>query len=324
VTGALLAAYTAVGGTGGPLGSPTSDQGATPDGKASYQHFQEGSIYVTAAHGARVLPTVIRDYWASSGWELGPLGYPSGDATVTSDGRATVQDFEGGQVYASTATGAHAVPASLASAYQTAGGESGGLGLPVIDGRTTPDKRAAYQHFEGGSIYSTAATGAHAVPTLLRDAWAASGWENGPLGYPSADAMTLPDGIGRYQQFQKGSVYWSPSSGAHVLFGPVYGAWAATGLERGMLGYPTRDVATAPDGKGRFAYFRGGAIYWSSTTGAHIVRGAVLDAWASTGWEQGPLGYPTSDAVLAVGGRTTFQHGVIQIAADGAAAVVVR
>jgi uncharacterized protein with LGFP repeats len=198
----------------------------------------------------------------------------------------------------------------------------GALGLPVTDARKTPDGIAVYQHFEGGSIYSTSATGARAVSGPIRDAWAASGWEKGVLGYPTGNATPAPDGIGRYQQFQKGSVYWSPSTGAHIVQGPVLNAWAAAGWERGVLGYPTRDAASTPDGIGRFGFFQGGAVYWSAATGAHVLRGAVLNAWGSTGWERGRLGYPTSDAQLAPGGRTTFQHGAITISAtDGTSAI---
>ncbi|HEY1158162.1 MAG TPA: hypothetical protein VGE95_17980 [Arthrobacter sp.] len=40
---------------------------------------------------------------------------------------------------------------------------------------------------------------------------------------------------------------------------------------------------------------RGGAIIWSPATGAHISVGAIRSIWASTGFESGRLGYPTSD-----------------------------
>jgi uncharacterized protein with LGFP repeats len=93
-----------------------------------------------------------------------------------------------------------------------------------------------------------------------------------------------------------------------------------------VLGYPTTDVTVTPDRRGAYAYFQGGAVYWSPTTDAHVLRGAVLDAWARTGWEQGSLGYPTSDTrTVADGTRTDFERGFISVsAADGKATVTLR
>jgi uncharacterized protein with LGFP repeats len=57
-----------------------------------------------------------------------------------------------------------------------------------------------------------------------------------------------------------------------------------------------------------------------------VLRGAVLDAWAGTGWEQGALGYPTSEEQPVSGGtRTDFQRGSITVStATGVATVHVN
>jgi len=47
-----------------------------------------------------------------------------------------------------------------------------------------PDGNGRFNHFKNGSIYWTPKTGPAAVWGKLRDCWAASGWERGPLGYP--------------------------------------------------------------------------------------------------------------------------------------------
>jgi uncharacterized protein with LGFP repeats len=124
--------------------------------------------------------------------------------------------------------------------------------------------------------------------------------------------------------FQGGSVYWTRATGARVLTGAVRDTWARAGWETGVLRYPTTDVTTTPDGRGRFAHFQGGSVYWSQATGAHVVRSAVLGAWAATGWEQGWLGYPTGDLVRVSGGsRQQFQRGRIDVSsATGVARVV--
>jgi uncharacterized protein with LGFP repeats len=441
LSGPVLDAWSAGGWENGLLGLPVSDAGKTPDKLATYQHFEGGSVYSTTATGTRVLPRAIRDGWAASGWETGPLGYPTSNATPTPDGRGTMATFQGGEVYASPATGGHAVSTPLRSAYLAAGAVAGSLGLPVSGAGRTPDGKATYQHFEGGSIYSTTATGAHvvppatvgvwaasgfergplgyptsgptatstttagtgaagattgtvqtfqggavytvggvarvvsapfqaavtaaggtarfgfpttdlgrtpdgkatyqhfaggsvystaggafALPVAVRDSWATSGWERGPLGYPVTTVQATPAGTGEYVHFAGGSVYWSRATGAHVVRGPVRDAWAAGGWERGVLGFPTTDHTVTPDGKGAYTYFQGGAVYWTQASGAHVLRGAVLDAWARTGWEQGPLGYPTSDTRSVTGGtRTDFEHGYFSVSTStGEAIVTVR
>ena len=44
--------------------------------------------------------------------------------------------------------------------------------------------------------------------------WASLGWERSFLGYPLTDETGTPDGVGRYNHFQGGSVYWTPGTGA--------------------------------------------------------------------------------------------------------------
>jgi uncharacterized protein with LGFP repeats len=310
VTGTLLTGYLAAGGADGDLGLPVDDAGSTPDGKARYQNFEGGSLYVVGA-GTYVVPLEVRAVWARSGWESGPLGYPTAAATVTGDAAAgtatTMQAFQGGTVYATAAGGAHAVSKAFQAALTTAGGAAV-LGAPSSDVRTTPDGKATYQQFLNGAVYSMSATGTHALPAEFLAAWGTAGWEQGPLGYPTTDVTTTPDGAGRYVHFQGGSVYWTRPTGAHVLRGVVRDAWAAAGWERSALGYPTTDVVVTPDGKGQYSYFQGGAVYWSQATGAHVLRGPVLDAWTRTGWEQGSLGYPTRDVTVPPDGTGSFAY----------------
>ena len=73
------------------------------------------------------------------------------------------------------------------------------------------------------------------------------------------------------------------------------------------------------------ASFQGGALYWSPSTGAHAVKGAILGAWASLGWERSWLGYPTSDEYDVPGGRRSdFQGGWIDWTPGGGAVVRAR
>ncbi len=316
VAGPVRDAWAAGGWETGALGLPTSDVGTTPDGAAQYAHFQRGSVYATST-GAHVLPSAVVAVWARSGWERGALGYPTGPARTT--GGVTTQEFQRGVVHVSDA-GGFAVHDALLPTYRAAGGPAGALGAPTSDTGTTPDGRARYQHFRGGSIYATATGGARVLPTAFRDAWAASGWERGPLGYPTGDVLPTADGLGEHQRFETGSVHRTRATGTHVLHGAVLDAWTRAGSATGPLGHPTTSVTVTPDRQGRYAYFQGGAVYSSPVGGARVVRGAVLDAWAGTGWEQGRLGYPVGDARDVAGGtRQDFQRGWITV--DGATGV---
>jgi hypothetical protein len=135
---------------------------------------------------------------------------------------------------------------------------------------------------------------------------------NSFLGAALTDEMPSPDGVGRYNVFRNGSIYWSPNTGAFEVHGSIRDKWAELGWEVGGLGYPLSNETRTADGVGRFNVFEHGSIYWSPSTGAHEVRGAIRDKYAQTGWETGPLGYPVSDEYPVNGGRRSdFQHGSI-------------
>lgn len=71
------------------------------------------------------------------------------------------------------------------------------------------------------------------------------------------------------------------------------------------------EIAT-PDGRGRFAGFANGWIYWTPETGAVFVPRRMMEAWAVYKWETGPLGYPTVGATkLADGWVQAFEKGVL-------------
>src|SRR5205814_734246 len=127
------------------------------------------------------------------------------------------------------------------------------------------------------------------------DKYNSLGGSNSFLGQPITYQQTCPDGIGKYNHFQGGSIYWTPATGAWSIHGAIRDKWAALGWETSFLGYPTTDETGAPDGVGRFNHFQGGSIYWSPATGAWSVHGAIHDKWASLGWEQGYSGYPVND-----------------------------
>ncbi len=179
--------------------------------------------------------------------------------------------------------------------YAQLGGGAGFLGNPVGTEFTTPNGLGRARHYQGGSIYWTAATGAHEVHGAIRDKWSSLGLESGLLGFPLTDETATPNGVGRFNHFQGGSIYWTAATGAHEVHGAIRDKWSFLGWEAGLLGFPLTDETTTPDGAGRLNHFQGGSIFWTPATGAHEVHGAIRDRWIQLGWEQGRLGYPISD-----------------------------
>lgn len=72
---------------------------------------------------------------------------------------------------------------------------------------------------------------------------------------------------------------------------------------------PAEDI----DG-GTMQEYTSGVVYWSPATGAHIVRGQILDTYLENGGPTGNLGWPTSDETTTdVMIFTDFQNGRITL-----------
>jgi hypothetical protein len=96
--------------------------------------------------------------------------------------------------------------------------------------------------------------------------------------------------------------------------GGIRNKWEQLGWEAGFIGYPLTDEEPTPDGIGRFNHFQGATIYWHPAIGAHEVHGAIQGRWGQLGWEQGILGFPTSDEHDSEHGHarvSEFQNGAI-------------
>ncbi|RBY80069.1 hypothetical protein DQ239_02970 [Blastococcus sp. TF02-09] len=249
----------------------------------------------------------IGEMWVRSGGHRGPLGLPNTDEIPVRGG--AVQYFQGGGAYWSPATGPHWVIGSILQRYRAMGYETGRLGYPTSDEIALPG--GALSRFQGGYVYWSPATGAHAVMQPILAAYAAQKWETGRLRYPTSGEIALPGG-GVMNRFQGGHVYWSSRTGAHWVIGSILGVYKAQGYQAGPLGYPlTDEVALAG---GAVSHFEGGSVYWSPGRGAHALRGALLEAYQAQGAERGSLGYPVSDAYAAADGtRMDFQGGSLTV-----------
>lgn len=142
-------------------------------------------------------------------------------------------------------------------------------------------------------------------------AYLSQGGPTGVLGVPTTGELPTPDGRGRFNHFEHGSVYWTPQTGAVPIRGAIRDEWAAQGWEHGPLGYPTLAEVPTPGKPGAVQGFEIGAMYFSPATGTHSVQGVIYNKFAELGWEGGWLGFPkTNELPLRDGGRfNVFENG---------------
>ena len=194
---------------------------------------------------------------------------------------------------------------AISDKYAQLGGGAGVLGsaatseIPAANG-------GLRQEFQNGAIYWHTRTGAFEVHGAIRARWLALGAEGSAFGYPISDETPAQDRTGRFNNFENASIYWHPQTGAYEVHGLIRDRWRAMGGEMSILGYPTTNESTTPDGIGRYNHFQKGSIYWTPATGAHEVYGSIRAHWAELRWERGLLGYPTSTPLEETRNRVRF------------------
>ncbi|QGF23535.1 M15 family metallopeptidase [Raineyella fluvialis] len=292
----------------GALGPATSQVfcGLTQSGCG--QHYQGGEIYWSPATGAHFVRGSIREVWTHNNWENGFLGYPTSDEFCGLAQSGCGQHYQGADVYWSPATGAHVVRDDILAKWAANGAQAGFLGYPTSDQFCGLAQNGCGQHYQGGEIYWSPASGAHFVRGSIRETWTHNNWENGFLGYPTSDEFCGLTQNGCGQHYQGGEIYWSPATGAHFVRGSIRETWTHNNWENGFLGYPTSDEFCGLTQNGCGQHYQGGEIYWSPATGAHFVRGSIRETWTHNNWENGFLGYPTSDEFCGLTQNGCGQH----------------
>ncbi|WP_405159592.1 alpha/beta hydrolase-fold protein [Nocardia sp. NBC_01499] len=151
------------------------------------------------------------------------------------------------------------------------------------------------QDFKSGRVYFAPGSGAHPVGGMIGGGYQAAQAAAGPLGLPTGDERGLPDGKGRMQTFQNGSLYWTPQTGAQVVRGAILDEWARQGYEGGPAGYPVAPEVKTPNRDGAVQAFENGPFYYSAKTGVHRVQGMILGKYAQLGYESSSLGFPATE-----------------------------
>ncbi|MGF0313731.1 amidase domain-containing protein [Rhodococcus sp. IEGM1428] len=196
------------------VGYAVSDELHTAD-DGRFQVFERpapalgNSIYWRSDLGAHQIGGVIRDKWRDWGWETGTLGYPITRETSTPNNTGRYNTMENGSIYWSDSTGANEIGGAIRDKWAQLGWEAGALGFPTTDEVSVDRNNGKFNHFQGGSIYWSSATGAHPVWGAIRDQWEAAGWENSSYGFPTSDEYDYNGG--KRQDFEGGSITWPAS-----------------------------------------------------------------------------------------------------------------
>ncbi len=166
--------------------------------------------------------------------------------------------------------------------------------------------------------YCYAAAEPVVVPNMIdAEAKVAASWIGKRI--TEGERIVGADKRGRAADFENGSIYFHPATGAMAIPSAILRSWLIYGGVDGSLGYPTRRH-TVVDG-GDIQAFQGGILYRQrGSAEAYPVRGVIGQRWIAEGYETGPLGWPISDEypVDEVGRRQDFEHGRLEWHPSGA------
>lgn len=229
--GAIGALYASADAEQGKLGFPTSKEICGLKGSGCYQNYQGGAIVWSPASGAHISQGDMRRDWASRGYENGGLGYPVSEEICDGPNSGCRQEYQGGTIMWSAATGAHSVNGGIKGRYQEQGGVSGYLGYPIENEICNQPRGGCYQWFQGGLIFWSPATGAQPIRGGMQTKYASMGWHLSYLGYPATPEVC--SGGECVQAFQGGYLTWTPSAARD------YGRSECSNLNEGAIKYPT-------------------------------------------------------------------------------------
>src|SRR6185437_6492663 len=175
VFGAIEQKWLGLGGVGGLLGAPLSNESPTFDGAGRAQTFQKGIVSWHPTIGAHEVHGAILARWLEVGREQ--FGHPITDESSCPDNKGRFNHFRALQfpgppessIYWSQATGPHDIFGAIRDTWASMGFERSFLGYPVGSEHDQPGG-GKIQQFQGGVITWTPADGAVEHPRVINPA----------------------------------------------------------------------------------------------------------------------------------------------------------
>jgi uncharacterized protein with LGFP repeats len=259
VRGPINAAWDKLGGSAGALGVPADDE--TYGGALVTQKFTGGELsYNTKDKTFTTVPPDLAGELAglaipddpvaainaarrAAGGPLGPLGAADGAPyPIGNDGFG--QNFAGGKIFYTPATGADVVTGQVLAKYESVGGPEGDLGFPttseVDGGLATASRMSRFAAEDKPVIFWTPDYGAVIMRGAMNAAWDRLGGAKGTLGAPMGDQTENGNVI--TQRFSGGVVSWDRTKNSFTTE-PANLAADLAGLQ-----VPGQNVAEGPQG----------------------------------------------------------------------------
>ncbi len=275
VHGSIYSAWAAAGATSGAFGFPTTD--VRGDSRVRYSLFQGGGVYSSTA-GTYGVPDPYHQVFQRYGGvsTSAALGLPVSPIRRSGDGRSLYQNYERGRIYRRGPLTVE-IHGDIYLKHEQIGGINSPLGHVRTDVSTLADGRGRASIFEnGGVIYYTSTTGAHAVWGGLLDAYLTYGGYQSDAGYPTSDRTAVGDGRGVTFTTQTAQVWGTSTTASWVVPAPILGQYLAQGGPGGALGYPVAASQRLGDGTYR-QDFENGSIGQEPADNRPFVKAAYAD-----------------------------------------------
>ncbi|MHA7271574.1 LGFP repeat-containing protein [Arthrobacter sp. HLT1-20] len=193
---------------------------------------------------------------------------------------------------------------AIGAKYESMGGPTSQLGLPLWDETTTYG--GAQQNFQFGIMFWSPVGGAHPLWGAINAKW----YPGHESGWPIRDEEPLGGGA-IAQHFTNGTMYYTPQIGLHYIGAGIRQAWWNKGGQTGVAGYPVTDENYWYAG-GAYQVFQGGTFYFTPRYGTKLIQGAIRAVYENNGGYF-YMGSPVTDEYAA--NSTTraqrFEDGVI-------------
>ena len=308
----MIASYKELGNNSETLGKLISDK-VFSDGRGMYWiNYENGFIVGTEKTGFYESHGLIRDVWAKANYQNGKYGLPIRNIVRDNNTKTYWQRYQNGFIFCSEKDGCfESLFGKIRDAWARTGFQSGTLGAPADDVYTSG--KLSWQRYQNGFVIGSDKTGFYESRGPIRDAWEKANYQDGKYGLPVSDIARDDNTKTYWQRYQNGFIFCTDQNGCfESMFGGIRNAWAKTGYQNGALGSPNSNIQSS--GKISWQSYQNGFIIGSEKTGFYESRGPIRDAWASTDFERGKLGLPTSNIIYNASAKThtqTFEGGQI-------------